>query len=104
MAKSKATVQSSNGTGHRHHTPRRVAERVTPRTLEDAVVSLATTGKLAEAARSAIRAQRKAGLAITYKKGNQIVTEYPDGRRVVLRNLTPPIYTIPKGVKRLRSA
>jgi hypothetical protein len=68
------------------------------------VVALASTGKLAEAGRSAVRAQRRAGLAITYMDGNQIVTEHPDKRRVVLRTVTPPIYTIPKGVTRIRSA
>ncbi len=104
MAKpnSKVIVKSSNGAGRRHLKSRRVAVRVKPRTLEDAVVGLAITGKLAEAARSAIRAQCAAGLAVTYMDGNEIVTEYPDGRRVVLRTLTPPVYQIPKGVKRIR--
>ena len=100
MGKPKSSPLPSNGT-----TPRRAGKRrVAPRTLEDAVVALASSGKLAEAGRSAIRAQRRAGLAITYKDGNQIVTEYPDRRRVVLRTVTPPSYTIPKGVTRIRSA
>ena len=75
-----------------------------PRTLEDAVVALASAGKLAEAGRCAIRAQRRAGLPVTYMDGDEIVTEYLDKRRVVLRTVTPPIYKIPKGVTKIRSA
>ena len=46
----------------------------------------------------------RAAITCGYMDGNQIVTEYPDKRRVVLRTVTPPIYTIPKGVTKIRSA
>src|SRR4051794_12524689 len=62
----------NNGTLHR----RRI---VAPRDLEDEVLRLARDGSLAAAGREAIKAQRAAGLPITYKRGNKIVRDYPDG-------------------------
>jgi len=67
--------------------------------LEDHIVELATSGKLACAAGAAIRSQKSRGLPITSKRGNEIVKVYSDGRTEVLETLNPPIYKLPKGVK-----
>lgn len=89
--------------GKRPAKSRAAAKQRKPRSLEDAIVTLATTGQLAEAAASAIRAQRDAGLPITYQLGNDVVREFPDGRREVLATLQPPTYRLPKGVGRIRN-
>ena len=67
--------------------------------MEDRIVGLALSGKLAGAARNEIRAIRKLGLPLTFKRGNKIVKEFPDGRVEVLETLEkrPPV--VPKGVK-----
>src|SRR3982751_5317196 len=81
--------------------PRRPPARA--RELEDLIVSLAESGQLAAAGRQAARETRAAGLPLTYKRGNQIVREYPDGRREVLETLPPaPPFERPKGVKLIR--
>ena len=67
-------------------------------------MELAVTGQLAEAAAAAIRAQKKAGLPVTFLEGNNVIREHADGRREVLRRLKPaPKSPIPKGVKRIPS-
>ena len=71
--------------------------------LEDAIVGLAASGKLAGAGRAAIRAQKEAGLPVTYQQGNEVIKEFPDGRREVLATLEPPTYRLPKGVARIRN-
>src|SRR5947209_923820 len=88
------------------HQSRGPSRRPEPRELEDATVMLATTGKLAGAARRAIRAQREAGLPVTYQRGNKILMEYPDGRKVVIGTIEPPSqsFTFPRGVRRIRGA
>src|SRR3982751_3952271 len=71
--------------------------------LEDLIVSLAESAHLAAAGRQAARETRAAGLPLTYKRGNQIVREHPDGRREVLETLPPaPPFERPKGVKLIR--
>src|SRR5687768_9128645 len=76
--------------------PKRSTPARKPRSLEDEISTLAATGQLAEAARSAIRAQQAAGLPITYQEGNEIIKEFPDGRREVLATLQPSTYRRPK--------
>lgn len=85
-------------------TSRRRSNGVPPvRELEDLIVSLAESGRLAAAGRQAARETRAAGLPLTYKRGNQIVREHPDGRREVLETLPPPPpFKRPKGVKLIR--
>jgi hypothetical protein len=68
-------------------------------TLEGGIVDLALRGKLAKAARKAIRTAKGRGLPITFKKGNQVVKEHADGRIEVLETLAAPEYVLPKGVK-----
>ena len=47
---------------------------------------------------AAIQAQRDAGLPVTYQRGNEVVKEFPDGRREVLATIDVPEYRLPKGV------
>jgi hypothetical protein len=103
----KATFKSNGrhrrGTTKRAVTTRRAALR-RPLSLEDSIVELAVTGQLAEAAAAAIRAQKEAGLPVTFLEGNNVVREYPDGRREVLRRLKPRTKSpIPKGVRKIPS-
>jgi hypothetical protein len=73
--------------------------------LEEELVRLAESGRLAGAGRAAVRADRAAGLPVTYQRGSQVVREYPDGRREVLGTIPPtPPYKLPKSARRLRSA
>lgn len=67
--------------------------------LEERIVALASAGKLANAGRNAIRAQRRKGLAITFQRGDQIIKKHPDGREEVLGTVGRADYIIPKGVK-----
>jgi hypothetical protein len=70
--------------------------------LEDHLVKLAVSGKLAGAARSAIRAQKKLGLPVTFKRGNQVVKVFANGREEILETLNRPAYKLPKGVAIIR--
>jgi hypothetical protein len=73
-----------------------------PGTLEANLVDLAMTGKLAKAGRRAVAAQKDRGLPVTFKRGQQVIKVYPDGRREVLATLERPSYTLPKGVRIIR--
>jgi hypothetical protein len=100
----KPTAKRQRGTMKRAAATGR-APRRKPLSLEDSVVKLAMTGKLAEAAASAIRAQKQAGLPVTFLEGNLVIKEHPDGRREILRTLKPAAtYALPKGVARIPSA
>jgi hypothetical protein len=70
--------------------------------LEDHLLELVAEGKLAEAAGGAIRAQKERGLPVTFKRGDQVIKAFPDGREEVLTTLARPIYTIPSGVRVIR--
>jgi hypothetical protein len=70
--------------------------------LEDRVVRLARTGRLAKAARHAVHMQQKKGLAITCKRGDQIVKRYADGREEILGTVERRPYTLPRGVTIIR--
>jgi hypothetical protein len=56
--------------------------------LESQISHLAAKGKLAAAARRAIRAQRARGLPITFKRGNKIIRQHPNGQEELLQHLT----------------
>jgi hypothetical protein len=61
------------------------------------------TGKLEKAARDAVRAQQEQGLAVTFKRGDQVIKRYPDGREEVLAKVAAaPKYVRPKGLAVLR--
>jgi len=80
--------------------PRRTSETdIEPGSLEGEIVDMALRGELAKAARKAIRTAKRRGLPITFKRGNQVVKEYADGRVEVLETLSFPKYVLPKGVK-----
>ena len=93
-----------DGKSSRRGTVRKSPRRASSRDPEDSIVALAESGRLGETAREEVRAQRAAGLPITYKRGNEVVREYPDGRREVLEVLPPaPPYKLPNGVGRIRN-
>jgi hypothetical protein len=96
-----------SGNGRNGKSPRRGTARTLRRSTSsdpESLVALAESGRLGDAARAEVRAQRAAGLPITYKRGNQVVTEHPDGRCEVLETLRPPPpFKIPKGVGRIRN-
>lgn len=67
--------------------------------LESGVVKLAVGGKLARAGRQAILAQRKRRLPITFKRGDEVIKLYADGREEILEKLQATPYVLPNGVK-----
>ncbi len=71
--------------------------------LEDMVVELAVNGMLAGAAQAAVRAQKEAGLPITYKRGSEIVKEFADGRQEVLSTVPSPVYKLKKHVAKIHN-
>jgi len=101
--KTHASANGRNGKAPSRKTPAPSSGRPAPQTLEDAIVAAAASGKLAEATRSTLRAQSRAGRPITYQRGSQIVREYPDGRREVLGTVTPSTYKLPKGIRRIHN-
>jgi hypothetical protein len=76
-------------------------DEVDPNSIEGKIRQLAASGRLARAGRKAIRAQKKLGLATTFKKGNQVIRQHPNGKVEVLEELPRPKYTLPTGVKLL---
>jgi hypothetical protein len=70
--------------------------------LENDIVDLALSGGLKSAARDAVSAQLRQGIPVTYKKGNQVVKHYPDGREEVLGTVPAAKFTLPKGVRVFR--
>jgi hypothetical protein len=77
--------------------------REEPSALEGKLVQYAMAGKLEKAARDAVHAQQEQGLAVTFKRGEQIIKRYPDGREEVLAKVAAaPKYVRPKGVAVLR--
>lgn len=55
--------------------------------LEAQLPRLAAEGKLKDAARGAIERQRAKGIAITFLRGDLIITQYADGREEVIATL-----------------
>lgn len=91
---------SKSTTTRRHTAPARSPCKGTrPKTLESVIVELATSGELAQAAQAAIENHRRHGVPITYLRGDEIVTESPDGTIEVLERIDRPAYTLPAGVK-----
>ena len=70
-----------------------------PTTLEGSIVKLALGGQLRKATRKVLTAQPKRGIAITFKRGRQIIKRYPDGHTEILGEVQRVPYTLPKGVK-----
>jgi hypothetical protein len=98
---SKSNGKLRRGTATRAGSDRRATRPRTP-SLEDSIVTLAETGKLAEAGAAAVRATKAAGLPVTFLEGNNVIREYPDGRREVVRRLkAAPKHPIPRGVARI---
>ncbi|MBI5764700.1 MAG: hypothetical protein HZA51_14385 [Planctomycetes bacterium] len=58
-------------------------------TLEDQLVRLATSGKLAGAARDAVRRQLAGGFSAVFLRGRKVIRLSPDGKIDVLATLNP---------------
>ena len=101
--KTHASANGRNGKAPSRKTPAAASRRRAPQTLEDAIVAAAASGKLAGATRATLRAQRRAGIPITYQSGNRIITEFPDGRREVIGEVEPATYKLPRGVGRIQN-
>jgi len=67
--------------------------------FEDRVSELARSGKLFNAAREAVEEQKKSGLPVTFRRGNQVIKQYADGRVEVLGEIPPSRFKIPPGVE-----
>jgi hypothetical protein len=100
MGKAKVVMLRKRGNGAAASRARRAPEEAD--SLEGKVVRIAMAGKLAKAGRNAIRLQRERGLAVTFKRGEQVIKKYPDGHEEVLTIIDRPTYTLPKGVAILR--
>ena len=78
---------------------------MTPEEMDDletrAVHDLVTSGRLAEAGQFAIAETRRLGMPVTYKRGDQIIREHPDGREEVLAVVPSVPFALPAGVRRL---
>ena len=85
----------------RHRKPRGTS---TAREGEDAVLGVGLSRRVRAAVREEVRAQRAAGLPVTYQRGNEVVREFADGRIEVLETLPPPpAYTLPRSVASIRN-
>jgi hypothetical protein len=67
--------------------------------LESSLIKLATKGTLAKAGRKAIAAQRKRKIAVTFKRGDEVIKRHDNGDEEVLEKLPHLAYTLPRGVK-----
>ena len=65
------------------------------------LVKLALSGKLRQAAREAVRDQRARGLAVTFKRGDQIVRRSADGTIEVIGRVTTPAFRLPEHVRKI---
>ena len=70
-----------------------------PDSVEANIRTIASPQRLASAGRKAISTQKKLGLSVTFKRGNKVIQQYPDGREKVLEELPPPKYKLPVGIK-----
>jgi hypothetical protein len=61
-------------------------------------------GRVADAARAAIERQKAKGLAVTFLRGDTIVTQYPDGREEVLGTLARRPHWTPRHALASKSA
>ncbi|MGC4033528.1 MAG: hypothetical protein QM754_17710 [Tepidisphaeraceae bacterium] len=62
------------------------------------LIALALEGKLSRAARHAVQKQKSRGLAITFRRGNQIVRQDSDGKIIVLATIQPVAFSAPKNI------
>lgn len=65
------------------------------------VHDLVNSGRLEQAGREAVAEQRRLGIPVTYKRGDEIVREHADGRVEVLAVVPSVTVTLPPGVRRL---
>jgi hypothetical protein len=66
------------------------------------IAQFALSGKLNRAAKQAVRDQRSRGLAITFKRGNQIVRQGADGSILILQTIEPVEFVAPPHVRVFR--
>ena len=68
--------------------------------LEDCIMDLAVSGRLAKAGQKAVALQREHGLPVTYLNDEgKIVRELPDGKIEVLGEVKKAAFKRPKGVR-----
>jgi L-fucose isomerase-like protein len=67
--------------------------------LENHIVRLARSGALARDVRKVIRRQKRAGLAVTRMRGDDVVKICPDGRTEILERICRVPYQLPEGVR-----
>jgi hypothetical protein len=71
-----------------------------PNSLEANVVRLALEGKLSGAADRAVQEQKALGLPVTFRRGNEVIKQFPDGREEVLATIPQSApYRPPTGVR-----
>jgi hypothetical protein len=66
--------------------------------LENQVVKFAMGGKLAKVSRDAVRRQVKKGFAVTFKRGNKVIKQFPDGREEILGTIKKLDFQLPTNV------
>ena len=91
---------SSNGRPTKAKSSRPLPEE--PGSLEGEIVTLARTGKLAKAGRRAVAASKKLGLPVTYKRGDEIIKQFPNGDEEVLGTVQRLGYVLPHGIRVIR--
>lgn len=67
--------------------------------LEDSIVELAKSGRLAKAGSRAFQQHLDAGGVVVYMHGRQIVMRNPDGKLSFIATIKTPRYKLPAGVK-----
>ena len=89
------SAKGSNGNGRQREAGGNDEEA---NSLESHVVTLAKQGRFSDAGHRAIESQLKRGLAVVFKRGNQIIKLRPNGDEEILETLEPATYSIPPGV------
>lgn len=77
---------------------RQRAETEDAYSLEGNIARLAGSGELAKAGQEAIARQKKLGIAVTFKRGDEVIKQWPDGREEVLERIERVKYKLPAGV------
>jgi len=52
-----------------------------------------------EATKKAFKNAKKAGVAVTYREGDRIITEFPDGKIEIIETNTPAPRKVKKGTR-----
>jgi hypothetical protein len=63
------------------------------------IIGWVIKGGLGESVRSTVRRQLSKGIAVTYQRGNNVITKHPDGREEVVGVVKRATYQLPSGVR-----